>query len=1478
MLAVSLSAAELEPYFELLRKENANFDLVISCINSPVNTTVSGEERQIEGLRLILHDKGVFARRLKVAVAYHSPQMNQIAANCLKSFRHLKTTNPSSNVKMISSVTGTLLTRNKACEPDYWVSNLISPVLFSQAIGRLCQDSMNCLQKKLDGSHHNAIVVDHLIEIGPHAALRLPVHDTLSAIPRGPKIRYMSTLHRRRSAFLTIMELLGNLYCSGLPVDLRRINDPNPNFHDTRTFLADSPTYPFEHTVRYWSESPLNRNYRLRPQGHVELLGSPSRDWNPLEPQWRCCVRISEMTWLLDHKLNGRAIYPASAMIVMAVEAVSQLFNTQEQKLIGFTLRKVRFNAPIVIESNTTDLETRLRLKQLKSRATASSRWSFSVFSSNACNWVENCCGTIEGHVETEISGPAATRKSQYYRDCWDAAASLCEQEIEPTAVYKNFDMHGFHYGPCLQGITMTRHNGSDQAITRLSLANPLKLSPLYDKYIIHPASLDSFMQLALVSLSRGGTRNIPTQAISVIDKLEISSEGLQTSSIVLLASARFESETQRNKLYSAFAMSEDKKNVRLVVKGLETAVVSSSIAETSPFEKQFWYSIRPVVDVSVLSPQKTLEWLNTHCGIDVLGPQQFSLDLRAFIFSQIKQIRHQIQASNMLPSKPYLSNYIEWMDWQLKHSDNAILLNETDEALRARILKQGSLGRFFLTVADNAMDVLRGEQDIVQLLFKTNLVEDFYEQQSFGSLYYKKLKKYLEELSHKQPTMNILEVGAGTGSFTQHILSAMSSTGASEETRFNNYFYTDVSPAFFERARERFSTYGHKISFGIFDAELDPSVQGFNERTFDLICASNVLHVTKDLRKTLRGLRKMLKRGGRLLLHEIVRPESVAMGFVFGLLPGWWPKVQDERRVSPVVNETTWDKLMRSAGFSGADLTLRDYAEKDTHLMSIICTTAIEPAETTETRRMTIAIEADSIPQRHLAENLLKRFNAEGIVEPQIIRLSSSTKSLSSELLVTLFDLDAPLLSRLAHDSFESLKAMLTSAQQILWVSFDGNHVLGPALGMIDGFSKVFRIENPKSRFAVLHLDTQADSLEVIVTVLRQCRTATDFDRLEDYKMVDGMLHFDRIQTNTEFKSSIIKKLSGKGVVSQSLQDAKPFMIKLRQLGTSASLHVTIETPTSTELKGDEVEIEVRAVGLNQVDSLISTGQVSDIGCGREIAGTVLRAGGEAPFIPGERVCAYGMNVFKSTARTHHNLVARIPESMTYAEASVLPQDHILAHWISRQAVNVGYDGIILILGAHKQIAQTLFGLLQKSHWRLFMVVPTQQDEKVLHNMPGNIKVSCLSSFTEDFLEAFPLGADVVLDFTGSEISDLIECASYFGRIIRIRTPGMPSTEELQGCSLGKNLSISSLSIEDILRLQYSQLRMPLQIVGTQPWINSGNQFPRLKVHSYKLSTLTNALAALRELGDGDRIAIEFDTEDHISVIVSFTITFDIY
>ena len=128
----------------------------------------------------------------------------------------------------MSSVTpNQSLTEDGSTGPQYWRSNLESPVRFSEAMSNLVG---------LDR-------VQVLIEVGPHPTLESPLDQILKASAK-TSISYLPTLRRYRDGHESMLQLAGILFCLNANVEIASVNEV-----DTAAGLAhgsvaiDLPTY-----------------------------------------------------------------------------------------------------------------------------------------------------------------------------------------------------------------------------------------------------------------------------------------------------------------------------------------------------------------------------------------------------------------------------------------------------------------------------------------------------------------------------------------------------------------------------------------------------------------------------------------------------------------------------------------------------------------------------------------------------------------------------------------------------------------------------------------------------------------------------------------------------------------------------------------------------------------------------------------------------------------------------------------------------------------------------------------------------------------------------------------------------------------------------------------------------------------------------------------------------------------------------------
>ena len=209
---------------------------------------------------------------------------------------------------------------------------------------------------------------------------------------------------------------------------------------------------------------------------------------------------------------------------------------------------------------------------------------------------------------------------------------------------------------------------------------------------------------------------------------------------------------------------------------------------------------------------------------------------------------------------------------------------------------------------------VLRGACDPLQLIFPeggSKLATHLYEKSPgavlINTLVQRSISTAVEEIPGDRGA-RLLEIGAGTGGTTSHILPHMKASQT-------DYAFTDLGAWFVNNAKIKFRHYSF-VRYHTLDIENESEIRKFEPNRFDIVVAANVLHATTSIKQTLHHIRRLLAPGGILLLLEGTTRQRW-IDLIFGLLEGWW-KFQDfELRPDyPLLEAELWRQQLLDAGF----------------------------------------------------------------------------------------------------------------------------------------------------------------------------------------------------------------------------------------------------------------------------------------------------------------------------------------------------------------------------------------------------------------------------------------------------------------------------------------------------------------------------------------------------------------------------------
>lgn len=453
MLATAMSEEEALRIISAVEHGRAG----VACVNSPNSVTLSGDVIAIEQIESSLSAQGIWARRLRVDVAYHSHHMHAIAQQYLKSIEHITPQSGASEVMMFSSVTGEAITASELV-PMYWVENLLSKVNFSKAVSSLLasMSSRKRRQKTLAN-------VSSLIEIGPHSALQGPLRQIMVANGRDHEslIPYVSVLRRNENAAVTALEAAATVWTTGVDVKLDRVN--NISVQQPRKVLTDLPSYPWNHSRSYWHEARKSRNHRLKGSPRTDMLGALSTESSLNEPRWINILRPSAFPWIFDHKMQGTILLPAACMLAMAVEAAQFLYD-KSKKLIAVELKEVMFSQALVFYNEDTAVETAFEMKPYRpgTRSQESNGMHFRFISFDPeQNATEHCTGILHFNYETSANGVDAVDENEI---AWkervvaqEKALGKITLNMDAAQMYSDIVEKGLEFGPMFQNLTNIR-------------------------------------------------------------------------------------------------------------------------------------------------------------------------------------------------------------------------------------------------------------------------------------------------------------------------------------------------------------------------------------------------------------------------------------------------------------------------------------------------------------------------------------------------------------------------------------------------------------------------------------------------------------------------------------------------------------------------------------------------------------------------------------------------------------------------------------------------------------------------------------------------------------------------------------------------------------------------------------------------------------------------------------------------------------
>ena len=533
----------------------------------------------------------------------------------------------------------------------------------------------------------------------------------------------------------------------------------------------------------------------------------------------------------------------------------------------------------------------------------------------------------------------------------------------------------------------------------------------------------------------------------------------------------------------------------------------------------------------------------------------------------------------------------------------------------------------------------------------------------------------------------------------------------------------------------------------------------------------------------------------------------------------------EKNRSWGPLLPPSDWHDILIQSGFSGVDLLFHDYGDAHARLNNVMVS---QPAPLPESRLpfpiSSILVSGNSHMQYAIARTIQNTLREAGSKECDIVdleRLSSS--AMERRFFISLLEVEHPFLHGITAQDFERLQKLLTSAAGVLWVNqSDAKGRENPTSGMVIGLFRSIRNERT-TRLITLGLQDLTDTARLaqhITKVLMNTFSQSKEHYETEYEERQGRLCINRVTEATYLNKSLTRSSTQRPTQQRFGKNDRALALRVSSPGILDTLEFTDDPKARSLFRNTEVEINVKAVGVNFKDVLTALGRLPEGDLGLECAGVVTQASPDVHVVPGDRVCVTALGTYKTYVRTQAMKVHRIPDGISFAEASAFPVVYCTAYQALYEYARIQPGESILIHSGAGGTGQAAIQLAMLRGAEIFVTVGSDEKRKLLtdsYAIPeDHIFASRGLSFTKGVKRMTGgRGVDVILNSLSDEsLQGSWECLADFGRFVEIGMNDILKGSKVSMRPFARNCTFMAVNLVHMLEQRPAVIEKTMQSI----------------------------------------------------------------